>query len=171
MLGTLRGSIMAAGVGSVMGDFGIRGIGLRCGLAGGWVEEKDLASDGGSSLVRSLCRRDLELVSVMVWLLATLLGAFVSDMTSAEGTAFLAWATARGPAHCGRLGRPILAKAKLARTVTGRMFSLILSCLPESERPKTICWTLLYTLRQVWNACACGAEARSCRYVWKSQKV
>ena len=35
MLGTLRGSMRAARIGSVIGDFGIRGMGLRCGLAGG----------------------------------------------------------------------------------------------------------------------------------------
>ncbi len=84
---------------------------------------------------------------------------------------FRACATARGPAQWGRTGRPTLARTKLARTVTGRMFSVIFSCLAESGRPKTTCWTLLYTLRQVLNASVCGFGERSCRYVWNSQKV
>lgn len=76
----------------------------------------------------------------------------VSRSGASAGRGFLAWATARGPAQAGNIGHATLAKTKLARSVTGRTFSFIFSWRPESEIPKTICWTLLYTRRQILKA-------------------
>lgn len=86
-----------------------------------------------------------------------------SDSASTTGRGFRACATARGPAHCGRSGHAILARTKLPRTVTGRTFSVILSCRALSGRPKTTCCTLLYTLRQVLKASVWGFDERSWR--------
>jgi hypothetical protein len=47
---------------------------------------------------------------------------------------------------------PMLASTKLARTVTGNVFSLIFSTRAESVTPKTIRWTLLYILLHVLKA-------------------
>lgn len=55
--------------------------------------------------------------------------------------------------------------------MTGRMFSLIFSRRCGSAEPKTMRWTLLYILRHVLKECELGSAARSCKYVWKSQKV
>ena len=114
----------------------------------------------------SLARRDREWAADTVWaragtfLLATMGG---SEMVSSIGRGFLAWATASGPAQCGRKGQATLASTKLPRTVTGRTFSVIRSCLPLSETPKTMCWTLLKTLRQVLKASVWGFGERSWR--------
>ena len=131
-----------------------------------------LESDKLPIRANSRGRRDLVVFPVTVWLLATFdiwvggfvwLGWFVSDMTLVDGCDFLACATARGPAHCGKIGRPTLANTKLASTVTGKIFSLIFSCRAVSASPNTICCTLLYTLRQVWKAPVWGLEERSWR--------
>lgn len=66
-----------------------------------------------------------------------------STMVSPDGWGLRAWATARGPAHEGRMGTAMLARTKLDRTVTGRVFSRIFSWRTVSARPKTMCWTLL----------------------------
>jgi hypothetical protein len=86
-----------------------------------------------------------------------------SDIVSITGRGFRAWATARGPAHCGNKGHAILARTKLPRTVTGRTFSVIFSCLAVSDSPNTTCCTLLYTRRQVLKASVWGFGERSCR--------
>ena len=66
-----------------------------------------------------------------------------STMGSPDGWGLRACATARGPAHEGRMGTAMLASTKLDRTVTGRVFSRIFSWRTVSARPKTMCWTLL----------------------------
>lgn len=96
----------------------------------------------------SLTRLDRELEAVTVCALVGL-GcslSFVSSSSSpvvSTGFGLRACATARGPAHCGIIGKATLARTKLDRTVTGNTFSLILSCRAESAKPKTMCWTLL----------------------------
>lgn len=121
---------------------------------------------GPTKLLPSLARFNLALDG-MLRVLCGFAGSFsfslVSTRSSASGFGLRAWATARGPAHCGIIGRATLARTKLERTVTGRTFSLIFSWRPVSARPKTMCWTLLYTLRQVWKAFVCGFEERSWR--------
>lgn len=66
-----------------------------------------------------------------------------SMAVSVMGCGFRACATARGPAHLGSIGRATLARTKLDKTVTGKVFSLIFSWRPTSARPKTMCCTLL----------------------------
>lgn len=65
----------------------------------------------------------------------------------------------------------MLASTRLDSTVTGNTLSCMRSLGAGSEPPKTMLCTLLYILRQVWNAFDAGCEERSLRYVWKSQKV
>jgi hypothetical protein len=58
----------------------------------------------------------------------------------------------------------MLARTKLPRTVTGRALSVIFSWRTLSvERPKTTCWTLLYTLLHVLKASVWGFGERSWR--------
>ena len=140
------------------GDFG------TCDNGGDRLSEVGALDVLGPSL-----RLDRVVPGVTVWLLVTLgapwFGAVdaVSAGVSVMGRVLLACATASGPAHAGNSGTPTLASTKLARTVTGRTFSVIFSWRPELERPKTMCWTLLYTRLHVWKACACGVDARSCK--------
>lgn len=89
----------------------------------------------------SLIRLDLELLDETVFALV-ILGtsfSFASVAVSTIGCGFRAWATARGPAHRGNMGRATLARTKLASTVTGSTFSLILSCRAVSAKPNTMC--------------------------------
>ena len=67
----------------------------------------------------------------------------VSEMTSPVCCGFRAWATARGPAQEGSIGTAMLARTKLDSTATGRVFSRIFPWRTVSERPNTMCWTLL----------------------------
>ena len=91
-------------------------------------------------LPASFVRFDFVVVGVTVCARATFEGPLVvSTIGSPIGCGFLACATARGPAHCGRMGTAMLANTKLAKTVTGRTFSVIFSCLAESPSPKTMC--------------------------------
>lgn len=108
---------------------------------------------------------DLEVPAVTVWALAgfALWVIVVSGTGSAASWGFRAWATASGPAQLGSMGTATLASTKLARMVTGNVFSFIFSWRPGSVIPKTTCWTLLYTLRQILKALDCGFEERSCR--------
>src|SRR5437762_14361194 len=115
----------------------------------------------------SLARLDRALPAVTVRARVTWVTLSLdSDIRSLDDCGFRACATASGPAQCGTTGTATLPRTKLARTVTGSTFSVILSCRAASGRPKTICWTLLYTRRQVWNASAWGLDERSWRYVW-----
>lgn len=97
----------------------------------------------------------------LVLLAVTVVVASTSEASAGRG--FLAWATASGPAQAGRRGHATLARTKLARSVTGRTFSFIFSWRPEPEMPNTMCWTLLYTRRQMLKALDWGFEERSCR--------
>lgn len=96
--------------------------------------------DGALDFLFSLVLRERELPAVTVCARVGIGGgSFASGVISLSGWGFLAWATARGPAHRGIIGSATLARTKLASTATGRTFSLIFSCRPESAMPKTMC--------------------------------
>ena len=104
-----------------------------------------MGASGALDLRCSLARLDLEVAAETVWALAGFGGSLASVVATSAvaGRGFRAWATARGPAHWGIMGRATLARTKLDRTVTGRTLSVILPWRAESARPKTMCWTLL----------------------------
>jgi len=70
-----------------------------------------------------------------------------SDIVSSFGRGRRACDMANGPACLSSQGVATPAIMMLDNTVTGRMFSLIFSRFVSM--PKTILWTLLYTLRHV----------------------
>ena len=96
-----------------------------------------------------LCRLPLP---ATVWLLAIFCVWLESDTVDSLSCGFRACDIASGPAHLGSPGMPMLASTKLARTVTGNVFSLIFSTRAVSVTPKTIRWTLLYILLHVLKA-------------------
>ena len=148
--------------------WGGRIAGGGCGLRADLGEESLDPLGSGALKVRvlSLARLDREFPAVTVRALAGLEFSFGSCASLlATGCGLRAWATARGPAHCGNIGSATLASTKLERTVTGSTFSVIFSCRAASASPKTICWTLLYTRRHVWNESDEGFDDRSWRYV------
>lgn len=139
----------------------------RGALAGDLVRRPACPLPSGALVMRpSFARLDRVFPTVTVCARAgtfLLVVAAGSEMVSTTGRGFLAWATARGPAQWGRNGHATLARTKLPRTITGRTFSVIFSCLPVSEMPKTTCCTLLYTRRQVLKASVWGFDERSCK--------
>lgn len=82
-----------------------------------------------------------------------------------------ACAIAKGPACLDKNGVAAAPSTMLDSTMTGRTFSLMRSLLTASGPPNTILCTLLYILLHVRKARDCGVAERSCKYVWKSQKV
>ena len=63
----------------------------------------------------------------------------------------------------GSMGTAMLASTRLDSTVTGNTLSCMRSLGAGSEPPKTMLCTLLYSLRQVWNAFDAGWKERSLR--------
>jgi hypothetical protein len=113
------------------------GWGLRAGLG-----EESLDPLGSGALkvrVLSRARLEREFPAVTVRALEGLVFSLGSCVSLVTGCGLRAWATARGPAHCGNIGSATLASTKLERTVTGRTFSVIFSCRAVSASPKTIC--------------------------------
>ena len=70
---------------------------------------------------------------------------------------------AKGPARAGSIGTAMLASTRLDSTVTGSTLSCMRSRGTGSDPPKTMLCTLLYILRQVWNALEAGWNERSLR--------
>ena len=124
-----------------------RGCGLRVLLLGVSFE-----SPGSRA-----ARRELLVVPETVWLLPIFCtGVRVSGSSSSTGLGRRACAIAKGPARPGSMGTAILASTRLDSTVTGNTLSCMRSLGAGSEPPKTMLCTLLYILRQVWNAFAAG---------------
>lgn len=160
--------------GRLEGSAGVRGVDAEDTGLEPWVAREALVigvsgpfcrSGALAILLLSLPLLDLVLLEFTVCARAglALWAAVVSGTGSPAIRGFLAWATARGPAQEGRIGQATLARTKLAKTETGSMLSFIFSCRTESETPKTMCWTLLYTLRHILKALDCGFDERSCK--------
>lgn len=103
---------------------------------------------GGASVwlpLRALSSRrfDFDFTGMVCDLAGFTFSDAVSDMRSPVCCGFRACATARGPAHEGSVGTAMLASTKLDSTVTGKVFSRIFPWRTVSDRPKTMCWTLL----------------------------
>lgn len=107
---------------------------------------------------RGLFAPDADTVCALV-----IFGWFVASVRTvlSIGCGLRACDTAIGPTARARPGTATLASTKLARMVTGSVFSLIFSCLTVSPKPNTTCWTLLYTLRHFLKDSDWGFEARS----------
>lgn len=138
------------GEGLVAGDRGVLGV-LAGDFAGdlAWEPPAACALGSGALVTRpSFALLDLVLAGPTVCarvgaMFFTGVGAGAASDIVSTGRGFLACATAKGPAQWGRIGHAMLASTKLPSTVTGRIFSVIFSFLAVSDRPKTMCWTLL----------------------------